>query len=126
MDVCVTPSSGTHHPSDSVVDVCVTPRDNVSVKRNEDDKLSHQVDIPIENNCVQTHQSCHRERKITAVAQNNQEGYSNTCVQSKRGLLSLLPFEIYVLCDSLKTGIGNTLVDTGFQVSLVTERRVTK
>jgi len=26
----------------------------------------------------------------------------------------------YVLCDSLKTGIGNALVDIGSQVSLIT------
>ena len=31
------------------------------------------------------------------------------------------PFEIYALCDGSITGLGNALVDTGFQVSLVKE-----
>ena len=31
------------------------------------------------------------------------------------------PFEIYVLCDGLNTGLGNALVDTGSQVSLLKE-----
>jgi hypothetical protein len=31
------------------------------------------------------------------------------------------PFEIYVLCNELHTGLGNALVDTGSQVSLVKE-----
>jgi hypothetical protein len=31
------------------------------------------------------------------------------------------PFEIYELCDKLRTCLGNALVDTGSQVSLVKE-----
>ena len=44
--------------------------------------------------------------------------YSNKCVQMKHR--PFLPFEIYVLCDSLKTGIGDALVDIGTQVSFIT------
>ena len=50
--------------------------------------------------------------------QNNQANYSNMRVQPKHGPL-LQPFEIHMLCDSLKTGLGNALVDIGSQVSLV-------
>ena len=57
--------------------------------------------------------------------QNNQEKYSNKRVQSKHGPF-LQPFEIYVLCESLKTGLGKALVDTGSQVSLVKERSLIK
>ena len=39
---------------DSVEEVCVTPRPNVSVKHSEDYRISHQDDIPIANSCVQT------------------------------------------------------------------------
>jgi hypothetical protein len=59
------------------------------------------------------------------VDQNNQENYSNMRVQLKHGPF-LQPFEIYVLCDSLKTGLGKALVNTGSQVSLVKERSVIK
>jgi len=59
------------------------------------------------------------------VDQNNQAYYSNKRVQSKHGPLLQL-FDIYVLCDSLKTGVGNALVDTGSQVSLVKERSLIK
>jgi len=31
------------------------------------------------------------------------------------------PFVVYVLCNQLKTGMGNALIDTGSQVSLVAE-----
>jgi len=55
------------------------------------------------------------------VDQNNQEKYSNKRVQSKHGPF-LQPFEINVPFDKLKTGLGNVLVDTGSQVSLVKER----
>ena len=108
-----------------LMDVCVTPRPNVAVKHSEDDRISHQDDIPKTNSCVQTpeilcDQRGHSERKVAAVDQNNQ-AYSNMRVQPKHGPL-LQPFEIYVLCDSLKTGLGNALVDTGSQVSLVTEQ----
>ena len=93
--------------STSLVDVCVTPRPNVSVKYSEDDRISHQVDIPIANSCVQTpdtllyDQQCHSERKVAAVDHNNQANYSNKRVHSKQGPL-LQPFEIYVLCDTLR------------------------
>jgi len=109
----------------------VTPRPNVSVKYSEDDRINHQDDIPIANSCVQTpntllyDQRCHSERKEAAVDQNNQENYSNKREQSKHGPF-LQPFEIYVLCDSLKTGLANALVDTGSQVSLVKERSLIK
>ena len=109
----------------------MTPRPNVSVKYSEDDRISYQDDIPIANSCVQTpdtliyDQRCHSERKVAAVDQNNQANYSNKSVQSKHGPL-LQPFEIYVLCDSLKTGLGNVLVDTGSQVSLVKRRSLIK
>lgn len=35
------------------------------------------------------------------------------------------PFEIYVLCNKLCTGLGNALVDKGSQVSLVKESGLT-
>ena len=38
----------------------------------------------------------------------------------------LRPFEIYVLCDSLKTGISNALVDIGLQVALIIQRSLIK
>jgi len=113
------------------VDACVTPRPNVSVKYSEDDRISHQDDILIANSCVQAldtllyDQRYHSERKVAAVDQNNQANYSNKRVQSKQGPL-LQPFEIYVLCVSLKTGLGNALVDIGSQVSLVKERNLIK
>jgi len=50
------------------------------------------------------------------VDQNNQENYSNKRVQSKHAPF-LQAFEIYVLCESLKAGLVNALVDTGSQVS---------
>jgi len=89
-EVCVTPSSRVAPPvsTSCLVDVCVTPRPSVSVKHSEDDRISHH-DIPIANSCVQTpdtllyDQRCHRERKVAAVDQNNQENYSNKRVQSK-------------------------------------------
>jgi len=129
----VTPSSRDATPVSisCLVDICVTPRPNVSVKHREDDRISHQDDIPITNSYVQTpdtllyDQQCHSERKVSAVDQNNQENYSNKCVQSKHGPV-LQPFEIYVLCDSLKSGLGNAIVDTGSQVSLVKERSLIK
>jgi len=43
------------------------------------------------------------------------------CTVNRTSDSLLQPFEIYVLCDSLKTGLGNALVDTGSQVSLVKE-----
>jgi len=81
----VTPSSRDAPPvlTRCLVDVCVTPRPNVSVKYSEDDRISHQDDIPIANICVQTpntllyDQRCHSERKVAAVFQNNQANYSN-------------------------------------------------
>jgi len=109
----------------------VTPKPNVSVKHSEDDRISHQDDIPIANSCVQTpdtllyDQHCHSERKVAAVDQNNQANYSYKRVQSKHGPF-LQPFEIYVLCDGLNTGLGNALVDTGSQVSLGKERSLIK
>ena len=84
----------------------MTPRPNVSVKHNEDDRIIHQDDIPIANNRVQTpntllyDQRCHSEWKVAAVDQNNQKKYFNKRVQLKHGPF-LQPFEIYVLCDSL-------------------------
>jgi len=36
------------------------------------------------------------------------------------------PFIIYVVCDLLKNGIGNALIDTGSQVSLVTAESLTR
>jgi len=36
------------------------------------------------------------------------------------------PFEIYVLCDQLSMVLGNALVDTGSQVSLVKEGGLTR
>ena len=88
-----------------LVDVCVTPRPHVSVKHSEDDRKSHQDDIPIANCCFQApdtllyDQRCHSKWKVAAVEQNNQENYSNKRVQSKHGPF-LQPFEMYVLCDS--------------------------
>jgi len=70
-------------------------------------------------------QRCHSEQKVAAVDQNNQANYSNKRVQSKQGPL-LQRFEIYVLCDSLKKGLGNAVIDTGSQVSLVKERSLIK
>jgi len=105
-----------------LMDVCVTPRPNVSAKQSEDYRISHQDDIPIANICVQTSdtllcdQRVHSERKVSAVDQNNQAYYSNMRVLPKHGPL-LQPFEIYVLCDSLKTGLGNALVNTRSEVS---------
>jgi hypothetical protein len=101
---------------------------NVSIEQNtEDNRFGPQGDIPIVDSYVQApdtllyEPTCNRGRETTAVDQNNQENYSNTCIEFKHGQSSY-PFEIYVLCDSLKTGMGNALVDTGSQVSLVTER----
>jgi len=62
----------------------------------------------------------HSERKVAAVDQNNQKNYSNKRVQSKHGPFNQ-PFEIYVLCESLKKGLDNALADIGSQVSLVKE-----
>ena len=82
----------------------------------------HQDDIPIANSCVQTpdtllwDQRGHCEQKVATVDQNNQAYYSKMRVQPKHGPL-LQPFEIYVLCDSLKTGLGNALVNTRSEVS---------
>ena len=120
----MTPSSRDATPvsASCLLDICVTPRPNASVKHSEDDRISHQDDIPVAKSCVQTpdtllcDQRCHSERKVAAVDQKIQENYSNKRVQSKHGLF-FQPFEIYVLCDSLKTGLGDALVDTGSQVS---------
>ena len=109
----------------------MTRRPNVSVKHSEDERISHQDDVPIVNSCVQTtgtllyDQRCHCKRKVAAVDQNNQDNYSNKRVESKHGQF-LQPLEIYVVCDSLKTGLGNAQVDTGSQVSLVKERSLIK
>ena len=109
----------------------MTPQLNVSVTHTKDDRFSHPDNIPIIDNCVQTpdtlvyDQGCHKERKVTAKVKNNLTNYSNKCVQMKHGPF-LRPFEIYVLCDTLKTGIGNALVDTGSQVALITERSLIK
>ena len=56
-EVCVTVRSRDAPPvsTSCLVDVFVTPRLNVSVKHNEDDRISHQDDIPIANSCVQIH-----------------------------------------------------------------------
>ena len=132
-EVCVTPSLREAPPvsTSCLMDVCVTPRPNVLVKHSEDDRISYQDDIPIANSCVQTPETLlcdqrdHSERKVAAVDQNNQEYYSNMFVQPKHGPL-LQPFEIYLLCNSLKTGLGNAQVDTGSQVSLVKERSLIK
>jgi hypothetical protein len=51
----------------------------------------------------------------------HKENYFNTCINAKY-VLYLQPFEMYVLCDNLRTGMGNALVDTGSQVSLATEQ----
>jgi len=58
-EVCVTPSSRDAPPvsTSCLVDVCVTPRPNVSVQHSEDDRRNHQDDIPIANSCVQTEQN---------------------------------------------------------------------
>ena len=79
----------------------VTPCSNVSIKQGEDDKLRHQDTFPKEN-------------------------YSNTCMNSNKHGHPFQPFEIYVLCDKLRTGMGTALVDTGCQVSLVTEHCLNK
>ena len=121
VEVCVTPTDDLPSRQDSVVDVCVTPCSNISVNKSMDNKLHHQGNCPISNSFVQTPNTllddrrCHRKQKTSAVVQCNQENYSRTCVQSKHGLSSQ-PFEIYVLCDNFRTGIGNALVDTGSQV----------
>ena len=47
-------------------------------------------------------------------------------MNSNKHGLSFQPFEIYVLCDKLKTGMCTALVDTGSQVSLVTEHCLDK
>jgi hypothetical protein len=41
---------------------------------------------------------------------------NNTCEQQTQ-----YPFVVYIVCDQLKTGMGNALIDTGSQVSLVAE-----
>ena len=56
---------------------------------------------------------------------NNKENYSNKRVESKHRIF-LQPFEIYGVCDILKTELGNALVDTRSQVSLVKEHSVIK
>ena len=110
-DACVTPNSRNTPPvfvNDSV-DVSVTPKPNISVTHTKDDRFSHPDNIPIIGNCVQTpdtlvyDQVCYKERKIPAKVQNTVTNYSNMCVQMKHGPF-LHPFEIYVLCDSVKTG----------------------
>jgi len=122
----VTPSSRDAPPvsTSCLVDVCVNPRPNVSVKHSKDDRISHEDDIAIANSCVQTpdtllnNQRCHSERKVAAVDQKNQENYSNKRVVSKHGPF-LQPFELYLLCDSLKAGLGNATIEPASQVSLV-------
>jgi hypothetical protein len=110
-----------HHDIDSVVKVCETSRVHfyAPVEHDEDNKLGHQGDILRDNNCVRTpdkflyEERCHIAKGIFAADQNDSESdFSNTCVQCKHGQ-SLQPFEIYALCDNLKTGVGNALVDTG-------------
>ena len=101
-EVCVIPNLRDAPPvsTNCLVDVYMTPRSNVSVKYNEDDRICHQDYIPIGNNCFQTpdtllyDQRCHSERNVAAVDQNNQENYSNMRVQLKHGPF-LQPFEIY-------------------------------
>ena len=103
--------------SDSVMDVCVTPCSNVSVTR-QDDQLRLQSEV---QNYILTPDIFLDKRKTSAVDRDKQENYHRTSVPFQHEL-SLHPFEIYVLCNSLRTGMGNALVDTGAQVSLVAER----
>ena len=91
------------------VDVCVTSQLSVSVNHTKDERFSHTDNIPIIDKFVQTpdtlayDQGCHKERKVTAKVQNILTNYSNRCVPMNHGPF-LRPFEIYVLCDSVKTG----------------------
>ena len=101
MEVCATPTDDLPSHQNYATDVCVTPCSNVSIKEGEDDKLLHQDTFPEEN-------------------------YSNTCMNSNKHGHSFQPFELYVLCDKLRTGMGTALVDTGYQVSLVTEHCLNK
>ena len=66
---------------------------------------------------------CHQVQQITIA--NNQEDYSSCHMHPVYNLSSHLrgqevhsPFVIYVLCDQLKNGMENALIDTGSQVSL--------
>jgi hypothetical protein len=70
---------------------------------------------------------CHQVQQVTIA--NNQEDYSNypshpvyNLSSDLRGQRNHSPFVIYVLCNQLKNGMVNALIDTGSQVSLVTEK----
>ena len=70
---------------------------------------------------------CHRVQQVTI--DNNQEDYSSYPSHPVYNLSSDLrrqrnhsPFVMYVLCNQLKNGMVNALIDTGSQVSLVTEK----
>jgi hypothetical protein len=101
---------------------------HVSIEQStEDNGFGPRRGFPIVDSSVRTpnkllHDTGH---ETIAVDQNNRENYSNTCIELRHGQ-SFYPFEIYVLCDSVKTGMSNALVDTGSQVSLVTKCSLNK
>jgi len=70
---------------------------------------------------------CHQVQQVTIA--NNQEDYSSypshpvyNLSSDLRGQRIHSPFVIYVLCNQMKNGMVNALLDTGSQVSLVTEK----
>ena len=73
---------------------------------------------------------CHQLQQVATA--NNQEDYSSYPSHPVSNLSSDLrgqrnsPFVIYVLCNQLKNGMVNALTDTGSQVSLVTEKGLTR
>ena len=69
---------------------------------------------------------CHPVSRMNIT--DNQEGCFSDHIHSEcnssydtHGREDHFPFIIYVLCDQLKDGMGNALIDTGSQVSLVKE-----
>jgi hypothetical protein len=63
----------------------------------------------------------------------DQEGYSSDHIHSEcnlsynsHGKEVHFPFVIYILCDQLKNGMGDALIDTGSQVTLVKGRSLAR
>ena len=75
-----------------------------NVKQASDASCNTVQQLDDQTDCSSRHMHPERERRYKS---HNQE--------------TQFPFVVYVLCNQLKTGMGNALIDTGSQVSLVAE-----
>lgn len=113
-------------------EVDVPPRDCEDDKKAADSRLAVVIEDYV-NISQRVTPSIQKARQVgdtsyRQVSVANQEDYSSRQIHPKCELShdshrqeAQFPFVVYILCDQLKNGTGNALIDTGSQVSLVAE-----